>query len=71
MKKSAFVISLLALGWSVPAQAGDTVTYRYDAKGRLVKVERTGTVNNGATTNYEHDRAHNRKRVVTTGAPAP
>jgi|LNFM01.1.fsa_nt_gb YD repeat-containing protein len=71
MKKPVFVASLLALSLSVPAQAGETVTYRYDARGRLVKVERTGTVNNGATTNYEIDKAHNRKRVVTTGAPSP
>lgn len=56
---------------SVSAQAGETVTYRYDARGRLVKVERTGTVNNGANTTYEIDKAHNRKRVVTTGAPSP
>jgi hypothetical protein len=71
MKKAVFVASLLALGLSIPAQAGETVTYRYDARGRLVKVERTGTVNNGATTTYEIDKADNRKRVVTTGAPPP
>jgi hypothetical protein len=71
MKKSALVYSLLALSLGAPAMAGETIVYKYDAKGRLVKVERTGTVNNGATTNYEIDKAHNRKRVVTTGAPSP
>lgn len=71
MKKTAFVISLLALSLGAPAAAGETVTYKYDAKGRLVKVERAGTVNHGATTNYEFDKARNRKRVVTTGAPSP
>lgn len=50
------------------AAATETVTYTYDAKGRLVKVERSGTVNNQAKTEYEHDKASNRKRVKTTGA---
>ncbi|AXK43549.1 hypothetical protein DVR09_08385 [Erythrobacter aureus] len=50
------------------AVASETVTYTYDAKGRLVKVERTGGSNNSAKTEYEHDRADNRKRVKTTGS---
>src|SRR3546814_8854785 len=29
-----------------PVVAAETITYTYDAKGRLVKVKRTGTVNN-------------------------
>lgn len=56
---------LLATG----ASATETVTYTYDAKGRLVKVERSGTVNNQTKTEYEHDKADNRKRVKTTNAP--
>lgn len=51
------------------AQAAETQKYRYDAKGRLIKVERTGTVNNGVTTVYAHDKADNRKNVTTTGSP--
>lgn len=51
-----------------PALATETITYTYDARGRLVKVERVGTVNNNEKTEYEHDRANNRKRVKTTGA---
>ncbi|WP_338445661.1 hypothetical protein V5F89_10845 [Pelagerythrobacter marensis] len=54
----------------IAAQATETVTYTYDAKGRLVKVERSGTVNNGVDTEYQHDKADNRKRVKTTGASA-
>jgi hypothetical protein len=50
------------------AFAAETVTYKYDAKGRLVKVTRSGSVNNGVTTDYTHDKADNRKRVVTTGS---
>lgn len=69
MKNSAFlcgaVMSAVFLTAS-PVSASETVKYTYDAKGRLVKVERSGTVNNGAKTDYEHDRADNRKRVTTT-----
>lgn len=52
-----------------PATATETITYTYDAKGRLVKVERTGTVNNGVTTTYVHDKADNRANVKTVGSP--
>jgi hypothetical protein len=53
----------------VSASATETITYSYDAKGRLVKVVRTGTVNNNVTTEYEHDKADNRKKVKTTNSP--
>ncbi len=42
--------------------ATETIAYSYDAKGRLVKVVRTGTVNNNVTVDYEHDKADNRTR---------
>lgn len=61
------VLSVLLLASS--ALATETVTYTYDAKGRLVKVERTGTVNNNITTTYTHDKADNRTNVKTVGAP--
>ena len=51
------------------AHAGETVTYSYDAKGRLVKVVHTGTVNNNVQTTYVHDKADNRKNTTTTGSP--
>jgi hypothetical protein len=51
------------------AMASETINYSYDAKGRLVKVERTGTVNNGVTANYSHDKADNRTNVTVTGSP--
>lgn len=53
------------------ASATETITYTYDAKGRLVKVERTGTVNNGVTTTYTIDKADNRTDKTTTGSPNP
>ncbi len=53
------------------AMAAETIAYSYDARGRLVKVERTGTVNNNVTTNYTLDKANNRTTVTTTGSPNP
>ena len=53
-------------------QAGETVTYTFDARGRLVKVERAGTVNDGAKVEYTLDKADNRKKVRSTQAlPVP
>lgn len=59
---------LLASGLNA-AQAAETVTYKYDARGRLIEVKRTGTVNNNLQTNYTHDKANNRKTVVTINSP--
>lgn len=59
---------ILAISTAMPAQAGETITYKYDAKGRLVEVKRTGTVNNNVSTTYSHDKADNRKNVTTTGS---
>lgn len=54
-----------------PLVAAETVTYTYDAKGRLIKVVRTGGPSNGVQTEYQHDKADNRTRVITTGSSAP
>ena len=54
------------------AQAGETITYAYDARGRLVQVVRTGSVNNGVTTAYTLDKADNRTNLtVSTGGASP
>jgi uncharacterized protein RhaS with RHS repeats len=53
------------------ASANETITYTYDAKGRLVQVARSGTVNNGVTTSYTYDHADNRTNKTTTGSPNP
>ncbi|WP_237741174.1 hypothetical protein [Novosphingobium sp. B-7] len=50
------------------ATATETITYTYDAKGRLVKVVHTGTINSNIQTSYIHDKADNRKNVTTTGS---
>ncbi|MBB4099436.1 hypothetical protein [Sphingomonas kyeonggiensis] len=51
-------------------QAAETITYNYDAKGRLVRVEHSGSVNNGVKSTHTYDKADNRKRVQVTGAPS-
>ncbi|WP_338426907.1 hypothetical protein [Sphingopyxis kveilinensis] len=57
--------------WQCPAIASETISYTYDAKGRLVKVVRSGSVNSGVTTDYEHDPADNRSRVKVTNSSNP
>lgn len=49
--------------------AAETVTYTYDAKGRLVKVERSGSVNSNVRAEYTLDKAENRTNVTVSGSP--
>jgi hypothetical protein len=65
------VILAVCVAFALPAYAAETITYKYDAKGRLVKVIRTGTVNNNVTYDYVHDKANNRKNVKVTNSPNP
>tara|TARA_R110000868_G_scaffold162329_12_gene393484 strand:+ start:3058 stop:3258 length:201 start_codon:yes stop_codon:yes gene_type:complete len=57
-----------ALALTAPAFAAETVTYTYDAHGRVIKVVHSGSVNNGVTTDYIYDDAGNRIKKETTGA---
>ena len=61
---------LLVALLSTSSWAAETITYEYDARGRLKKVIRTGTVNNGVTTTYTIDKADNRL-LKTTPQPPP
>ncbi len=65
-----FIAALYVCGLSLPslASASETQGYTYDAKGRLVKVERTGTINSGVDSAYEYDKAGSRTRVKVTGS---
>lgn len=64
----ALLVCALALV-SPPATAAETLTYTYDARGRVVKVERSGSVNNGVKTEYTRDKADNRTQLKVTGSP--
>ncbi len=65
---AASTAALLSAFAATAATASETITYTYDAQGRVVKVVRSGTVNNGETIDYEHDDADNRTQKQTTGA---
>ncbi|WP_162174063.1 RHS repeat domain-containing protein [Hyphomonas polymorpha] len=50
------------------AQASSTITYTYDARGRLKTVSLSGGMHSGAVTTYTYDKANNRVRKQVTGA---
>ena len=67
-------IAILLAGAAVAAVpalaiAAETIAYKYDARGRLVRVERSGTINNNIATNYSFDKADNRLVKTTAGSP--
>ena len=66
---AAALVTGLASCIASTALAAETITYSYDSKGRVLKVERSGSVNAGVKTEYTYDRANNRKTVKTTGSP--
>lgn len=68
MKIRTSLLALCILATPQSAISAETITYTYDAKGRLVKVVRAGTVNNNVTVEYELDKADNRTRLKTTNS---
>jgi YD repeat-containing protein len=69
MKNAFLAILAFPLLVGTTLHAAETISYTYDAKGRLTKVVRTGTVNNNIQAQYTHDKANNRKNVTVTGSP--
>lgn len=54
------LIGSLLIPWAMaPALAAESVAYSYDARGRLIKVERAGSVRHSIT-RYTIDKADNR-----------
>jgi YD repeat-containing protein len=53
------------------AGANETIAYKYDGLGRLVRVERSGSANAGLNTNYTLDCAGNRAKVGSGAGVAP
>lgn len=66
--KHAVVAGMSLFVVAGPVFASETISYGYDAKGRLVRVSHSGSVNNGTQTTYAHDKVDNRTRVQTQGA---
>lgn len=64
--------SLLLASSPSPLKASETQTYTYDARGRLVSVISSGTVNNNRSITYCYDKADNRTlyNSDTSGAQA-
>ncbi|MEA3028897.1 MAG: hypothetical protein QOG13_222 [Sphingomonadales bacterium] len=66
------VLMLVIAAAAGSAVASETINYKYDARGRLVKVQRSGSVNNNVTANYSYDKGDNRTNVnVASPNPVP
>jgi len=68
---SAMIALTLTIAIAAAAIASETITYTYDGRGRLVKVERTGTVNNNVKAEYKYDKADNRTNVNVVSPNPP
>ncbi len=67
MRRAGTTALMLAAGLacSTPASAAETVTYTYDARGRLIKVfvDRPSGTANDIQACYKYDKAGNRTQV--------
>jgi hypothetical protein len=72
-RRNLILLCLLPIAGTAFAYVSETITYTYDARGRLVKVERSGTVNNNVSASYSYDKADNRTNVnvVSPNSPPP
>lgn len=66
-------VSVIALMMPSGVTATETVTYSYDAQGRLVQSVISGTINNGQTSSTTFDAANNRTNyaVSLSGSTPP
>lgn len=69
MKSIRVLTIILVSSCSTLAMSAETITYKYDAKGRVVEVKRSGTVNNTVQANYTYDKADNRTNVKVINSP--
>lgn len=65
------LLACAALGVAAAAVASETITYSYDSRGRLVKVVRSGSVNNNVSATYSYDKADNRTNVNVVSPNPP
>lgn len=66
-RNTAVIVAAIGTCLAVPSFADDTVTYKYDAQGRITAVTHTGTANGGVNAVYCYDHAGNRLRVSVGG----
>lgn len=73
MRKKLPVLALIAsvLVTSQASASGQTTTYTYDARGRLVKSEHAGGRNDSVVVTQQFDPADNRTQQVVTGRSRP
>lgn len=70
--KATMLLFGLATAGAAVSYASETIVYKYDARGRLVRIERSGDVNHNVTANYSYDKADNRTNVnVVSPNPPP
>lgn len=63
-----YTVSAIGLLGAIGVQAAETITYTYDAQGRLTNVAHSGTINNNVQSTYTFDNADNRTNVTVTNA---
>lgn len=68
MKLVLAAISVALCAASSAAIVAETITYTYDAKGRLIRVEHAGSLNSGVRVALTHDAADNRRNVKISGS---
>ena len=68
MRARLIIAAVLALSPTLTA-AAETITYSYDAKGRLTQVAHVGGRNDRLTSSYAFDAADNRTAARVSGAP--
>lgn len=66
--RSRILLALALAALPSMALASETVTYSYDAKGRLTQVAHSGSTNNGVVANYTFDKADNRTALTVSGS---
>ena len=74
MRSLLISVSVIALMVPFGVNATETVTYSYDAQGRLVQSVISGTVNNGQSSSTTFDAANNRTNYAVSlsgGTPPP
>lgn len=69
--KEKVLIALTIAALAATAMATETISYSYDARGRLIQVKHSGSVNANVTANYTYDKANNRTNLNVASPNSP